>query len=158
MRKLNASLMKSNSKAFKILTHTDAAQAIGKIYVDVQDLGCDYLTIVGHKFYGPRIGAIYHRTGSPNMPPIFYGGFQERGLRCGTENTPMIIGLGEAANLVTKNLEADHITLKSLRDCFVSEIKVNKLNTLEKWLIGSSFAEWRSGGRSEFWLHCVEAA
>eukprot|EP00116_Pleurobrachia_bachei_P010003 sb/3470265/ len=65
------------------LIHTDAAQAL----VSVKDLGVDFLTIVGHKFYGPRIGALY--VGVP-IRPFLYGGGQERGLRPGTENTPMI--------------------------------------------------------------------
>lgn len=66
----------------KILFHTDAAQAIGKLKVDVNDLGVDYLTIVGHKFYGPRIGALYRKCQSP-LHPIFFGGGQESGYRPG---------------------------------------------------------------------------
>ncbi|XP_063409503.1 selenocysteine lyase-like isoform X1 [Mytilus trossulus] len=84
----------------KILLHTDAAQAIGKIEVDVEDLGVDYLTVVGHKFYGPRIGAIYVRNlGNKDVPlyPMLYGGGQERNYRPGTENTVMIAGLGKEA-------------------------------------------------------------
>ncbi|XP_078266083.1 selenocysteine lyase isoform X2 [Rhinoraja longicauda] len=81
----------------KILLHTDAAQALGKLQVDVQDLGVNYLTIVGHKFYGPRIGALYVRGPSTSSPvyAMFIGGGQERKFRPGTENTPMIAGLGK---------------------------------------------------------------
>uniref|UniRef100_A0A1B6D9W7 Selenocysteine lyase n=4 Tax=Clastoptera arizonana TaxID=38151 RepID=A0A1B6D9W7_9HEMI len=86
--------------------HTDAAQAIGKIEVNVEELKVDYLTIVGHKFYGPRIGALYCRN--PGVTPlhsVVLGGGQEKGYRAGTENTPMIVGLGAAAQLVIQNLE-----------------------------------------------------
>ena len=63
----------------------------GKIPVDVAVLGVDYLTLVGHKFYGPRIGALYHRLTAP-LVPLLFGGGQERNMRPGTENTPMIAG------------------------------------------------------------------
>uniref|UniRef100_A0A5F9DBG4 Selenocysteine lyase n=1 Tax=Oryctolagus cuniculus TaxID=9986 RepID=A0A5F9DBG4_RABIT len=92
----------------RVLRHTDAAQALGKRRVDVEDLGVDFLTIVGHKFYGPRIGALYVRGLGELTPlyPMLFGGGQERNFRPGTENTPMIAGLGKAAELVTANCEA----------------------------------------------------
>ncbi|XP_015919229.2 selenocysteine lyase [Parasteatoda tepidariorum] len=116
----------------KILFHTDAAQAVGKISVEVQDLGVDYLTIVGHKFYGPRIGALYFRQGKP-LYPLFYGGGQERKYRPGTENTCMIAGLGKACELIVKNLELynEHMTKvcnylkKSLIEAFSDRIIFN---------------------------------
>ncbi|XP_002737381.1 selenocysteine lyase-like [Saccoglossus kowalevskii] len=85
------------SEVFRILIHTDAAQAIGKIPVDVEELGVDYLTIVGHKFYGPRIGALYAKEPGCTTPiyPMLFGGGQERNFRPGTENTGMIAGLGK---------------------------------------------------------------
>lgn len=91
----------------RILLHTDAAQAIGKLQVDTKELGVDYLTIVGHKFYAPRIGALYVKGPGVTTPvyPLFFGGGQERNFRPGTENTPMIAGLGKAAELVHRNLE-----------------------------------------------------
>lgn len=90
----------------RILLHTDAAQALGKIRVDACELGVDYLTIVGHKFYAPRIGALYVNSPGVRTPlyPMLFGGGQERNFRPGTENTPMIAGLGKAAELVTSNL------------------------------------------------------
>lgn len=98
----------------KILYHTDAAQAIGKLPVDVEDTMVDYLTIVGHKFYGPRIGCLYARSPGMKTPvyPMLFGGGQERGYRPGTENTPMISGLGKAADLVISNLNKymDHFS------------------------------------------------
>lgn len=74
------------NKMSKIYLHSDAAQAIGKIPVDIRELGVDYLTIVGHKFYGPRVGALYVRDleeQATPLYPMFYGGGQERGYRPG---------------------------------------------------------------------------
>ncbi|XP_036610980.1 selenocysteine lyase [Trichosurus vulpecula] len=101
-----------------ILMHTDAAQALGKRRVDVQELGVDYLTIVGHKFYGPRIGALYVRSLGVCTPlrPMLFGGGQEWNFRPGTENTPMIAGLGKAAELVSKNCDIYEAHMKKIRD------------------------------------------
>lgn len=111
----------------KILLHTDAAQAIGKIPVSVQDLGADYLTIVGHKFYGPRIGAIYVKDlgSSKEVPlyPMFYGGGQERNYRPGTENTAMIAGLGQASKLVTENIDKYNRHMEKVRDYLEDRLK-----------------------------------
>ncbi|XP_039412685.1 selenocysteine lyase isoform X1 [Corvus cornix cornix] len=102
----------------RVLVHTDAAQMIGKGRVDVQELGVDYLTIVGHKFHGPRIGALYARGLGTTTPlhPMLFGGGQERSFRPGTENTPMIAGLGQAAELVSKNWEAYEAHMRDVRD------------------------------------------
>ena len=92
----------------KIFVHTDAAQAIGKIKVDVLELGVDYLTVVGHKFYGPRIGAMFALDLDSNVTPVypmFFGGGQERNFRPGTENTGMIAGLGKACEIVYNGLQ-----------------------------------------------------
>ncbi|XP_059559694.1 selenocysteine lyase isoform X1 [Myotis daubentonii] len=101
-----------------VLLHTDAAQALGKRRVDVEDLGVDFLTIVGHKFYGPRIGALYVRGLGELTPlyPMLFGGGQERNFRPGTENTPMIAGLGKAAELVAENCEAYEAHMRDVRD------------------------------------------
>uniref|UniRef100_A0A8D1EPC9 Selenocysteine lyase n=1 Tax=Sus scrofa TaxID=9823 RepID=A0A8D1EPC9_PIG len=101
-----------------LLLHTDAAQALGKRRVDVWDLGVDFLTIVGHKFYGPRIGALYVRGLGELTPlyPMLFGGGQERNFRPGTENTPMIAGLGKAAELVAENCEAYEAHMETVRD------------------------------------------
>ncbi|EDO30645.1 predicted protein [Nematostella vectensis] len=116
------SIQKKRSEAGlpTILTHTDAAQALGKIPVDVLDLDVDYLTIVGHKFYGPRIGALYVRSlGEPSgrpLYPMFFGGGQERNYRPGTENTGMIAGLGQAAQLVVDHLYEYQEHMENVRD------------------------------------------
>ena len=111
------SQLKSNPPTTRcpILLHSDVAQAIGKIPVDVNDLCADMVTIVGHKFYGPRVGALYHRTGVP-VTPMLFGGGQEAGLRPGTENTPMILGLGTACQLVSDNLASYSDHMRRIRD------------------------------------------
>ncbi|MHB1563119.1 MAG: cysteine desulfurase family protein [Leptospirillum sp.] len=89
------------------LFHVDAAQAIGKIPVDVEALGADLLTLAGHKFYAPKgIGALYVRRGTP-LVPLMFGAGHERGLRPGTENVPYIAALSTAARLARKNLREE---------------------------------------------------
>jgi cysteine desulfurase len=88
------------------LMHTDAAQAVGKVPVDVTGLGVDLLTVVGHKMYAPKgVAALYVRTGVA-LEPIVYGGGQERGFRAGTENVALAAALGAAADLVRVELAA----------------------------------------------------
>ncbi|XP_069583853.1 selenocysteine lyase isoform X2 [Ranitomeya imitator] len=109
-----------------ILLHTDAAQALGKIIVDVQELGVHYLTIVGHKFYGPRIGALYVQGIGNKTPllPMLHGGGQERNYRPGTENTPMIAGLGKAAELVSLHCVVYGNHMRSVRDYMEQRLQV----------------------------------
>lgn len=99
--------------------HTDAAQALGKIPVDVNRLGVDLLSLSAHKFYGPKgVGALYVRRGNPKLrlTPIQHGGGQEQGLRPGTLNVPGIVGLGEASRIAARELPAEAERLRSLRD------------------------------------------
>lgn len=112
------------SRKIPILLHTDAAQSIGKMKVDAEELSADLLTIVGHKFYGPRIGALYHRD-SAVIDPIFLGGGQEKGRRAGTENTPMIVGLGLACQLVTDNIDGYEAHLRDVRDYLRDQLMIN---------------------------------
>jgi cysteine desulfurase len=94
--------------AHGVLVHTDAAQAVGKIPVDVGVLGVDLLTLVGHKMYAPKgIAALYLRPGL-RLEPLVYGGGQEGGLRSGTENVAFAVALGEAASLVRAELATGH--------------------------------------------------
>jgi cysteine desulfurase len=97
--------------------HCDAAQAVGKIPVDVTALDVDLLTVVGHKMYAPKgIAALYVRTGVP-LEPLVYGGGQEHGLRAGTENVALAAALGAAAHLATAHLTGGgQHHLQQLRD------------------------------------------
>lgn len=106
----------------EVLFHTDAAQALGKVAVNVDDLKVDYLTIAGHKFYGPRTGALYFRDSKP-LYPLLFGAGQERGLRPGTPNTCMIAGVGTAATLVAKNLGMYHQLMEDSRDYLEEKLK-----------------------------------
>jgi cysteine desulfurase len=85
--------------------HTDAVQAAGKIRLDVKQIGCDALSISGHKMHAPQgVGALYVRKGT-KIQPLFFGGRHERSRRAGTENVPGIVGLGRAAELVLRGFE-----------------------------------------------------
>ncbi len=97
--------------------HTDAVQAAGKIPVDVNNIGCDLLTISGHKIHAPQgIGALYVRKGT-QLEAMLYGGSHERLRRAGTENVPGIIGLGKAAELARAAFErGDDKKIAALRD------------------------------------------
>ena len=88
------------------IVHTDASQALGKIPVDVQNLGVDLLTVAGHKIYGPKgIGALYIKTGiDKKLEKIIHGASHENNLRAGTENVLEIVGLGEACGLISRDL------------------------------------------------------
>lgn len=96
--------------------HTDAAQTVGKVPVDVDDLGVDLLTIAGHKVYAPKgVGALYVRGGTP-IEPILYGAGHEGGLRPGTENVPYIVALGAACELAGELLVESATRMRKLRD------------------------------------------
>jgi len=96
--------------------HTDAIQSVGKIPVDVKNIGADLLALSGHKFYGPKgIGALYVRRGV-KLRSLYRGGGQERSRRPGTENLPGIVGLGKSAELARTHLEDEVRGLSSLRD------------------------------------------
>jgi len=98
-----------------IYFHTDAAQAAGKIPLDVNEINVDLMSISGHKLYGPKgIGAAYvRRRPRVRLEPILSGGGQERGLRSGTLAPPLVVGLGEAARLAKKEMKVTHIPLRS---------------------------------------------
>ncbi|MEW6749395.1 MAG: cysteine desulfurase family protein [Candidatus Latescibacterota bacterium] len=98
------------------LVHTDAAQAVGKIPVRVDDLGVDLLSIAGHKLYAPKgVGALYVRGGTP-LAPLFLGAGHEQGRRPGTENVASIVGLGTACALARRGLDGEAIRQRALRD------------------------------------------
>jgi cysteine desulfurase len=100
----------------KILFHTDAVQAVGKVPIDVKELPVDMLSLSGHKLHAPKgVGALFVRKGTRFYPYII-GGHQENGRRAGTENIASIIGLGKACELAAKNLQNEIFYLGKLRD------------------------------------------
>lgn len=100
-----------------ILFHVDAAQSIGKIPVNVDDLNCDLLTVAGHKLYAPKgVGALYIRSGV-TLHPLIHGASYEGGRRAGTDNVPYVVGLGKACELAGEHLAAGEAErLMELRD------------------------------------------
>ena len=113
--------------------HTDAVQAAGKVAIDVNRLGCDLLSISGHKLHGPQgVGALYVRKGTV-LEPMFYGGSHERSRRAGTENVPGIVGLGQAAQVALEALQrGDLAQMSAMRDRverkILSEIEATGVN------------------------------
>jgi cysteine desulfurase len=105
------------AKAAGALFHTDAAQAAGKIPLDVVALGIDLASISGHKLYGPKgVGALYvRRRPRARLSPLFSGGGQERGLRSGTLPTPLVVGLGEACRIAAAEMAEEAQRLAQLR-------------------------------------------
>ena len=104
------------ARQHKVLFHTDAVQAVGAIPVDVQDIGCDMLSLSAHKFHGPKgVGVLYVKQGT-RIDNFMHGGAQERGKRATTENIPGIVGLAEAITLATQNLEEKSARIAGLRD------------------------------------------
>jgi cysteine desulfurase len=92
------------AREHRVLMHTDAAQSLGKIPVDVNDLGVDLLSVAGHKLYAPKgVGAFYVRRGV-KLEPLIHGAGHESGRRAGTENVPYIVGLGAACEIATRLL------------------------------------------------------
>jgi cysteine desulfurase len=109
-------------KQHKVLFHTDAVQAVGKVPIDVEELGVDLMSISSHKIHGPKgIGALYIRSGV-QIAPLVLGGGQENGLRSGTENVANIVGFGKACQLAKENMEANSAHLKNLRDKLIQKV------------------------------------
>ncbi|KAL2913304.1 cysteine desulfurase [Polyrhizophydium stewartii] len=108
----------------KVFFHTDAAQAVGKIPVDVNTMNVDLMSISGHKVYGPKgIGALYvRRRPRVRLEPLMSGGGQERGLRSGTVPTPLVVGLGEACRIAQTQMADDYARVKRLSDKLVKGI------------------------------------
>jgi cysteine desulfurase len=101
-----------------VLFHTDAAQAAGKIALDVAAMNIDLMSISGHKMYGPKgVGALYvRRRPRVRLVPLIDGGGQERGLRSGTLPTPLCVGIGRAAALAGAEMEGEAARVRTLRD------------------------------------------
>ena len=122
-------------KQKKVLFHTDATQAVGKIPIDLSKLGIDMLSFSAHKMYGPKGAGALYKTGK--LPRVRVtaqqdGGAQEKGLRAGTLNVPGIVGLGKACEVAQKSLESETKRIKELKDLLYNGIitRVNgvKLN------------------------------
>jgi len=139
-------------RARKIFFHTDAAQAVGKIPVDVNSMNIDLMSISGHKIYGPKgVGALYvRRRPRVRVEPIQNGGGQERGLRSGTVPTPLVVGLGAACELANREMEYDHQHVQRLSDMLVQGLTSQLQNVV------------RNGGEKVYpgcvnlSFHCVE--
>ncbi|MBI3592448.1 MAG: cysteine desulfurase [Nitrospirae bacterium] len=111
------------ARQYNILFHSDAAQSVGKMGVDVSDLMVDMLTVVSHKFYGPKgAGALYLKSGVDIMP-ILFGAGHERGLRPGTENTIGIAGLGKTCEVAAGNMLPRCEHTRKLRDRLFASLK-----------------------------------
>ncbi len=105
-----------------VLCHTDAAQAVGKLSISLDELPVAFLTFTAHKFHGPQgVGALYVKA-SKGLFPLLWGGGQEGGLRPGTENVPGIVGMGTAAQVRLNRLADVQVLMASLRDYFEQSV------------------------------------
>ncbi|KAH7358232.1 cysteine desulfurase IscS [Plectosphaerella cucumerina] len=131
----------------KVFFHTDAAQAVGKIPLDVNEMNIDLMSISSHKIYGPKgIGACYvRRRPRVRLDPIITGGGQERGLRSGTLAPPLAVGFGEACRLAYEDMEYDSKHIKRLSDRLL-----NGLLSLEHTT--------QNGDRNSFYPGCVNVS
>lgn len=107
-----------------VFFHCDAAQALGKIPLDVEAMNIDLLSLSGHKIYGPKgIGALFvRRKPRVRLSPLFHGGGQERGMRSGTLSPALCVGFGEAAALAVAEMDTENQRIGALRDHFLSKI------------------------------------
>jgi cysteine desulfurase len=127
----------------KVFFHTDAAQAVGKIPMDVNKMNIDLMSISGHKIYGPMgIGACYvRRRPRVRIDPIISGGGQERGLRSGTIAPALVIGFGEAARICNEEMQVRHTTFLFSPSHPRMIIRFNMHGFLSRTLTGDLFAE-----------------
>ena len=135
------------AKEHNILFHTDAVQAYGHIPIDVEDMHIDLLSASGHKLNGPKgVGFLYIRN-TVKIGSFIHGGAQERGRRAGTENVPGIVGLGVAAELAMKNMEANQKKETELRDYLMEQIEEESMLIMldRKGICASSGSACTSG-------------
>ena len=102
-----------------VLFHCDATQGVGKIPVNVQDMGIDLMSFTSHKIYGPKgVGALYVRRKAPRvrLEPMMYGGGHERGMRSGTLPVPLIVGFGKACELCEQEMATESVRMAKMRD------------------------------------------
>ncbi|MCL5024123.1 MAG: cysteine desulfurase [Nitrospirae bacterium] len=125
------------AKESAVLFHTDAAQTVGKIPLSAKELGTDMLTVVSHKFYGPKgVGALFMRKGV-DVKPVLFGAGHEKGLRPGTENVPGIVGLGTACALAKTCVRERAVRTRKLTDMLyrglragIGDLRLNGSETL----------------------------
>ncbi len=111
-----------------VFFHTDAAQAVGHIPVNVENLNIDLMSFTAHKIYGPKgIGALYARRRNPRVRPgpVIHGGGHERGIRSGTLNVPGIVGLATALNIANPEMEREGKRLRACTDWMLNKLKAN---------------------------------
>jgi cysteine desulfurase len=132
--------------------HTDAVQAAGKVPLDVQEIGCDLLTITGHKMHGPiGAGALYVRKGTL-LQPMLYGGRHERSRRAGTENLPGIVGFGKAAEIAREGLTDGSVErMAALRD----RLEKGIVDSVEQVGVNGSGAP-RVPNTTNIYFDCIE--
>lgn len=144
-----------------VFFHTDAAQAFGKIPLDINELNIDLMSISGHKIYGPKgVGALYvRRKPRIRIRPLINGGGQERGLRSGTLAPFLVAGLGMAAKIAEQEMTKDHEKCQKLKNRFMSHLKdVDKiyLNGDEKHRIPSNINLSFAGIEGESFIMAVK--
>ena len=131
--------------------HTDAAQAVGKIPIDLNVVDIDFLTLTGHKFHAPPgVGVVYSKP-LKRLKPILFGGGQESKLRPGTENLPGIVGIGKAAELKREKFSSNTKKVTGLRDCFEEKI----LQVIPNTKINGTL-EHRSGNSTNILFHGID--
>ena len=135
-----------------VFFHTDAVQAAGKVPIDVEKIGCDVLSISGHKIHAPQgTGAMYIRKGTL-IQPLIYGGSHERQRRAGTENLPGIVGLGKAAELATEWLSGNGpAEMSAMRD----HLQQSVLSTVEAAGVNGEDAA-RVPNTTNLWFDYIE--
>lgn len=140
-------------KEHDILFHTDAAQGFGKIPIDVQKQNISLMSISGHKIYGPKgVGALYiRRKPKVRLAPLFHGGGQERGIRSGTTPTPLVVGLGKAAEIASKNMAVEESMLRDLFNRFYDKIFSNLTD-----VVLNGDREQRYPGNINMSFSCIE--
>ncbi|HLW55424.1 MAG TPA: cysteine desulfurase family protein [Candidatus Angelobacter sp.] len=139
------------AKEADVFFHTDAVQAAGKVEIDVEKIGCDALSISGHKIHGPQgTGALYLRKGTL-IQPLLYGGSHERQRRAGTENLPGIVGLGMAAEIASKWLDGGAAGMAAMRD----RLQMTLLQSIDACGVNGMGAP-RVPNTTNFWFDHVE--
>ena len=135
----------------EVLFHTDAVAGVGHTEVDVNEFGCDLLSLAGQNFYGPKGSAALFVKNGVKLNPLFDGGFQEKGFRSGSENVPAIVGLGEAARIAKKEMGEYVPRMKKLQ-----EKLWNGLDEMFDFIHFTGDRNDRLAGHVSFWIEYIE--